>query len=215
MLVLLVLLVVGVALHAPLKDYFSSVQEASQKIVEWGWKGHLVFLFGTLVLVSVGMPRLLFCVIGGMAFGWPLGLTYAVAATLLAYYLQFLFVRWGGKPFVEKYLSKYPNMGKLIRDEGLSVVILARQVPLPGIALNFAFGLSTVRNRDYILGTLIGQIPEALPCAMVGAGLLAQSGKSFSWMLLAAVCVFAVLWLGFNLLLRRLRKKKSDAERKM
>ncbi|MBQ7589293.1 MAG: TVP38/TMEM64 family protein [Verrucomicrobia bacterium] len=213
-LVLFLFLLIGLGLHAPVKEYVSSVQESAQKIIEFGWKGHIIFLFGVTLLILLGMPRLLFCAIGGMAFGWWLGLIYAVAATLLAYYLQFLFVRWGGRPFVEKYLKKYPVAGKFIRDEGLGAVILARQVPLPGIAINFAFGLSTVRNRDYIFGTLIGQIPEALPCALVGAGLLETSGKNLTWMLFLAVVAFAVLWVGFNLLLRYLRNKNNHAERR-
>ena len=102
-LVLFLFLLIGIGLHAPVKEYVSSVQESAQKIIEFGWKGHIIFLFGVTFLILMGMPRLLFCAIGGMAFGWWLGLIYAVAATLLAYYLQFLFVRWGGRPFVEKY----------------------------------------------------------------------------------------------------------------
>lgn len=214
-LILLVLLLVGIGLHTPVQEYFSSVQENAQRIVEFGWKGHVIFLFGVTLLVLFGMPRLLFCMIGGMAFGWGLGLTYAVVSTLLAYYLQFIFVRWGGRPFVEKYLKRYPGAGKFVRDEGLSAVILARQVPLPGIAINFAFGLSTVRSRDYVLGTLIGQIPEALPCALVGAGLLETSGKNMALTLVLAVVAFVLLWVGFHLLLRHLRGKKNHAERKV
>lgn len=209
---LFILLLIGLFFQTPLREHLQAAQQTAQRLTEFGWKGHILFSVGTLVLVLIGMPRLLFCTIGGMAFGWWLGLTYAVLATLLAYYFQFIFVRWGGKPFVEKYLKKYSLAGKYVRDEGLSAVILARQVPLPGIALNFAFGLSTVRKRDYLLGTLVGQIPEALPCALIGAGLLKTSGTSLTLTLAAAVAAFAVLWIGFHLLLRYLKKKKKHAE---
>lgn len=211
-LLIFILLLAVILFKSPVMEYLASAQEVAQKLTQFGWKGHLFFFFGTTILVLMGMPRLLFCGIGGMAFGWWLGLTYAVLATLLAYYLQFIFVRWGGKPFVEKYLKKYPNAGKYVRDEGLSAVILARQVPLPGIALNFAFGLSTVRKRDYLLGTLVGQIPEALPCALVGAGLLKNSAKSLILTLAVAVAAFALLWLGFHLLKRYLKNKTKNAE---
>ncbi len=214
-LLIFILLLVFALFKSPVRDYLASAQDAAQKLTQFGWEGHLLFFFGTTVLVLLGMPRLLFCGIGGMAFGWWLGLVYAVLATLLAYYLQFIFVRWGGRPFVEKYLKKYPNAGKYVRDEGLSAVILARQVPLPGIALNFAFGLSTVRKRDYLLGTLVGQIPEALPCTLIGAGLLETTGKGLTLTLAAAAAAFALLWLGFHLLTRHLKNKTKNAEQKV
>lgn len=212
---LFILLLAVILFQSPVMEYLASAQEVAQKLTQSGWEGHLFFFFGATILVLLGMPRLLFCGIGGMAFGWWLGLIYAVLATLLAYYLQFIFVRWGGKPFVEKYLKKYPNAGKYVRDEGLSAVILARQVPLPGIALNFAFGLSTVRKRDYLLGTLVGQIPEALPCTLIGAGLLENSAESLILTLAVAVAAFALLWFGFHLLTRYLKNKKKNAEHKV
>ncbi len=208
--VLALLLLIGIGLHAPIQEYLESVQDVSQKVAEYGWGGHLIFLLGVTVLVLCGMPRLIFCVIGGMTFGWWIGLIYSVSATLLAYYLQFIFVRWGGKSFAERYLKRFHRIGHFIRQEGLSTVMLLRQVPLPGVAINFAFGLSTVRKRDYLLGTLIGQIPEALPCALVGAGLLENSGLKMTVMLLSALIAFILLWGGFKLFLYYQQKKITE-----
>ena len=191
-------------------EYLNELQQRTWLVQETGKTGHAVFAGLATVFVLCGFPRLLFCVIGGAAFGWKLGLLYSATATLLAYYLQFIFVRWGGRPYVEKYLLKYPRASKIIRTQGLGAVILARQVPLPGLVINFAFGLSTVRKRDYVFGTLIGQLPEAVPCAMAGAGLMqSANAKELGLMLIAAICTFTVLYIGFKLLLKKLNSKKD------
>jgi uncharacterized membrane protein YdjX (TVP38/TMEM64 family) len=39
--------------------------------------------------------------------------------------------------------------------------------------VNFAAGLTSIKFRDYFLGTLLGTVPGILPFVMMGAGLTA------------------------------------------
>ena len=75
----------------------------------------------------------------------------------------------------------------------------------PFMAVNYAAGLSAVRQRDYLLGTAVGIVP-----ATVGYTALGAYGTSpLSWPFAAAVLAVAVLTLGAGYAARRLRNRSG------
>jgi uncharacterized membrane protein YdjX (TVP38/TMEM64 family) len=123
------------------------------------------------ILVASGAPRLLFCPIGGLAFGSWRGLLCTRIPTLAGYYALFLFVRWGGRDFV---LGRWLRIGRLRGHfHGPSATLLAFtvcQVPMSGLIINFMLGMSPIRNRHFLLGTAFGILPEAIPLTLVASG---------------------------------------------
>jgi uncharacterized membrane protein YdjX (TVP38/TMEM64 family) len=172
----LVAAVLMVIIYAsPLHDYLRRAQELSTFVRGLGWLAPIVLTVSVAVLVAIGFPRLFFCVLSGMALGfWP-GLLWAQLGTLLGNYAVFSAVRLGGGDWAERYLSSHVKLRELIQEDGISGVILARQLPLPGLFINMACGLFSVRTRDFLIGTIIGQLPEAVPCTLIGAGILEAS----------------------------------------
>ncbi|MGA2660485.1 MAG: hypothetical protein ABSH34_23545, partial [Verrucomicrobiota bacterium] len=72
-----------------------------------------------------------------------------------------------------------------------------RQLPVPGLLVNLACALFPLRHRDFLIGTLLGQLPEAVPCTLIGAGALKGAG-----LIGLGVAVAVVAWIGLRRLLR-------------
>lgn len=154
---------------APLREHLAQVREIKEAIREFGPMGQGIFVAGTALLVAFGVPRLLFCPIGGMAFGFAEGLVWTQAATLAGYYGTFLFVRWGGRTRV---LRRHPGIARAHEVLGIHPVLnlfLIRQLPISGLLVNLFMGVTNIRHRHFLFGTLFGLLPEAIPLTLVGS----------------------------------------------
>ncbi len=183
----------------PARDYLGNILSVKHWLLSMGWVGPAVWMGIVFLLVAAGMPRLLFCPIGGLAFGFWRGLLWTQAATLAGYYALFLFVRWGGRDFV---LRHWPRVGRLRgRFHGHSAALLVfavRQLPISGLIINFLLGLSPIRHRHFLLGTAFGILPEAIPFTLVASGVFKLSGRNTPLYIAAGVgfllLVCAALW---------------------
>lgn len=165
-----IVLALAVVYFSPLKAYLQQVQEIKGQLQSLGLAGRLGYTVAVGVLVAMGVPRLIFCPIGGMAFGFVEGLGWTQTATLMGYYAIFLFVRWGGRGWV---LRHWPRLGGVHEAFGAHPVVaifLIRQLPISGLIINLFLGLSHVRHRHFLLGTVLGLLPEAILLTLVGSG---------------------------------------------
>ena len=155
------------------------------------------------VLVAIGVPRLALCVIAGMALGFWSGLLWAQLGTFLGNYAMFMFARMAGQEWAQRHLAHRVSLQKIAQQRGALGVILARQLPLPGLVINLACALLPIRHPDFVIGTIIGQLPQAIPFTLIGAGALQPSfGRSIGVIGLAVVAMILV-WLAVRQLLRR------------
>ena len=199
---LVICALLAVAELSPLRSYLERWREVSEDLRSLGALAPLVVLAAVAVLVGVGFPRWPFCVIAGAALGFWSGLLWAQLGTLLGNYAVFLLVRLGSKDWALRYLSHRVKLHSVIRQEGISGVILARQMPLPGLLINLACGLVPLRQQDYLVGTMLGQLPLAIPCTLIGAGILQASFRKSLAVIGLAVAAAVLAWMGLRLLLR-------------
>lgn len=204
-LAIIVAAALAIAYLSPLREYLGRWQEVSQQVRRLGWLAPLVLTPAIAILVSLGFPRLLFCVIAGMSLGFWSGLLWAQLGTLLGNYVIFVVARRGGRGWAERYLSKRGRLHSLVQQESILGVILARQLPVPGLLVNLTCGLLPIRHRHFLLGTIIGQLPEAIPCTLIGAGALEPSFAKSAGLIGLAVFVAVVVWVGLRFFLRRQR----------
>jgi uncharacterized membrane protein YdjX (TVP38/TMEM64 family) len=190
---------------SPLRGYLGRFREVSERIRAYGALAPAALATGVAGLVAIGFPRLLLCVVAGMTLGFWSGLFWAQLGTLAGNYLTFLAVRWGARGWAERYLSRHGKLNLWLKTDGTLGVILARQVPIPGLLVNLACGLFPLRHRHFLLGTLLGQLPEAIPCTLIGAGLLQRSFSRSAWVIGLGVTFAVLLWLGLRWLVRRPR----------
>ena len=202
--VLLLLLGLGVWLVwlFPYQDLPVWVSRLGERVTGLGWYGPLIFGFATAILTGVGVPRLLMTGVAAALFGVFWGLACTLLGTLAGAYATFAVMRWSGR---EAGLSRWPRLARfsgLFRERGLLPVILIRQLPLSSFFINLLLGLTSVRNRDFLLGSLLGFLPEAIPVALIGAGLVqGDLGETLKYVLVGLV-LFISLGLMSKWLLR-------------
>jgi uncharacterized membrane protein YdjX (TVP38/TMEM64 family) len=193
---------------SPVRALLKDTVRLRQMIQAMGPLAYPVCLIVSAVLIGSGFPRLLLCGVASMVlgFGWGLGLTQGGA--LLGYYAVFCFIRWGGGDWISHKRPRLRAIADTIQDQGVVGVILARQIPLHGTLINFCLGLSRVKHRHFLIGTAIGMLPEAVPVALVGAGLVKSSFNESAGVLGLAVVAFLLLWIGSAYAFRRLRDRQ-------
>jgi uncharacterized membrane protein YdjX (TVP38/TMEM64 family) len=163
------------------------------------------------VLVACGVPRLLFCTAAGMVFGfWP-GLILAHIGTLLGSYAAFLVIRWGDRDHALRRFPRLDRLANLVQDQGVVGVILLRQLPLHGTIINLCLGLSGVKHRDYLIGSAIGLLTEAIPATLIGTGMVKGSFKNSVQFIVIAVVAAATIWLVAAWWLGKVRRTRSGS----
>jgi uncharacterized membrane protein YdjX (TVP38/TMEM64 family) len=203
----------------PVRNYLGDIQSVKRWLVSLGCMGPVVWMGIVFMLVIAGTPRLLFCPISGLAFGFWHGLLWTQMPTLAGYYVLFLFVRWGGKGFV---LRRWPRVGRF-KDHfnGHSATLLVfgvRQLPMSGLIINFLLGLSPIRHRDFLLGTVFGILPEAIPFTLVASGTLKLTSQNTPLYVGAAVVLLLFMCTGlwyfscYSKLQAQLREESIAAE---
>jgi uncharacterized membrane protein YdjX (TVP38/TMEM64 family) len=112
---------------------------------------------------------------GGDIFGSVWGTVWTSIAAILAAVLSFAFSRTIGRNFVKKKLAgKWQSIDREMHQGGFFYMFAIRLLPLiPYGIVNFAAGLTSIKFRDYLLGTFLGTVPGILPFVMMGAGLTA------------------------------------------
>jgi uncharacterized membrane protein YdjX (TVP38/TMEM64 family) len=165
----------------------------------------LALMAAVAALVAVGFPRLPLCGIAGMALGFWSGLFWAQLGTLLGNYALFVLARAVGRDRAQRFLSRRAGLKITIQQRGALGVFLARQIPMPGLVINLACALLPIRHLDFIIGTVIGQLPLAIPFTLIGAGVLQPSFKKSVSLIGLAVFASFLIWFGLRYALRRLR----------
>lgn len=204
-------IIIFIIYNSPLKQYCDKAPEICEKIKKMGMLAPVIFTLGVCVFVCAGVPRLILWPVGGMAFGFVFGLTYCMLGSLMADYIVFLFLRWGGRDFVLKHSHGLNKLPKIPKDGGIPAVILARQMPMHGMVINLVLGLSQITHRDFLIGTLIGLLPEGIPFTLIGTG--AKQGTPWQNMIyiMLALLALVVIWLSVKFYLHK--KKTSVIEK--
>ncbi len=171
------------------------IAEVSDVIDSMGWYGPLVFVLITALLNTIGIPRLLLVAAAGALFGVAWGLVWSQLATLMGAYGTFAIARWSGRGVT---FSRWPKLRRfvgMVSERGLVAVMLMRQLPLTSFYTNMLLGLSSVRVRDFLLGSLLGFLPEAIPAVLIGAGVVQGELADTLKYILLGVVLFVVLGL--------------------
>ena len=115
----------------------------------------VMLAFVTLGLVMV--PVLLLVAVTGVVFGPVLGPVYALAGCLASASTGFVIGRWIGLRRVEELGGeRVTRLARAVKRNGTLAVFLVRNVPAPFTLANIVVGASTVRYRDFVVGTVLG-----------------------------------------------------------
>lgn len=147
----------------------------------------------------------------GLLYGPVIGVLIVSPASVIGATLSFLIGRHLARRWVETKLEHYPKFSAIdraIQKDGFKVVLLLRLEPvvIPFALLNYGFGLTSVRLRDYVLASWLGMLPATILYVYLGsavhnigdllAGRLPESGvwgQILFWVGLAALVALVLL----------------------
>lgn len=192
----------------PLGRSLRDLQAMKERLRAAGFLSAVAFTGLTAALVAAGFPRLFASALGGMLFGFALGLPLSVSGALLGSYGTFLFARWAGREWVARRFPEKGALRSLLETPSVAGVFWVRQLPVAGFIINIGLGLTAVRHRTFLLGSALGFLPLAAVVTLVGSGLAKASPVHSAVQIGTAGAAALVLALG---LWRSIQKMEARA----
>jgi uncharacterized membrane protein YdjX (TVP38/TMEM64 family) len=142
-----------------------------------GLQGVLYFMLIAALVTAIGCPRQMVAFLGGYAFGAVNGVLLSTLGVGMGCVLSLFFARIVIRPFVNR---RFPN--RIIKfNDFLSVrpvvkTIVIRLLPLGNnLVTNLIAGVTAVKARYFVLGSLIGYVPQMAIFALMGKGVVVMS----------------------------------------
>ncbi len=151
---------------------FSRIEGLLRATRDLGTTGWVLFTCAQAAVALSGvLPASLICMLAGATCGLGLGFVIAAVGTLGGAILAFALSRSLFRVAIERMLRRHArlrNLDQIIAHAGWRIVCLLRMSPLmPFSATSFALGLSSIRFRNYLVGTL-ASLPAMLGYVFIG-----------------------------------------------
>jgi pyruvate/2-oxoglutarate dehydrogenase complex dihydrolipoamide dehydrogenase (E3) component/uncharacterized membrane protein YdjX (TVP38/TMEM64 family) len=138
-----------------------------------GPTGMAVYVLAYVVACVLFLPGLILTLGGGFAYGVAVGVPLVWVAANLGAAVAFLL----GRTLLREQIAarvagnaRFAAIDRAVGREGFKVVLLTRLSPaFPFNLLNYAYGLTTVSFRDYVLGSMLGMIPGTAMFVYLGS----------------------------------------------
>ena len=156
----------------------------------------------TIVAFSGVLPASLIGITSGAIYGLTLGFPLACCSTMAGAFVAFGLSRSLLRPTIARLLVSHSRLAlfdMMLAHDGWRFVFLMRLSPImPFAATSYTLGLSSIRVRDYLIGSL-ASLPSLLGYVLVGSlattGLAAmsQGSRPLQWALLGLGIVTTVV----------------------
>lgn len=170
-----------------------------------GVTGVLYFMAIGLVATALGSPRQVIAFLGGYTFGIVNGTILSTLAAAAGCALCFYFARKAARPWVKRlYPDKISKVNHFLHARPFSKTIVIRLLPVgSNVVTNLVAGVTDIKARYFISGSLLGYLPQMAIFALMGKGIVVLS----AWKIALSVLLFIISSL---LGLRLYRQYKSD-----
>ena len=204
------LVAVGYILEGGLLSSLLSEDWIDREVRGQGMSGELLYMGVGGIATALAVPRHLVSFLGGYAFGLGLGTALALLATELGCVLVFFYARLVARPLVSARLgARVRRIEDFLAAEPFLMTLLIRLLPVGNnFATCLAAGVSRVPARPFLLGSLLGYLPQTFVFALAGSGI--EMGGSLR--VAFAVLFFVVSGVIGIWLYRRYRHGKSLGE---
>ncbi|MCB9357687.1 MAG: TVP38/TMEM64 family protein [Calditrichaeota bacterium] len=154
----------------PFRDWLTGQLE---RIESLGALGYLWFVVLYIILTIIWFPASVLTLGAGAVFGlWKGSLLVSIGATLGAT-AAFLVGRYLARGAIASRMAgnkRFLAIDEAVGKAGFRIVFLTRLSPVfPFVLLNYAFGLTKVRLRDYVMASLVGMIPGTVLYVYLGS----------------------------------------------
>ncbi len=171
-----------------------------------GWTGAVLFTLLYAALTLSPAPKNVLGIAAGIVWGFPVAFAMVYVGALIGAAASFVIGRALGREAVERFTgARVARLDAAIGRRGLLAVLSARLIPvIPFTLINYGAGLTSVRRRDYAIGTAVGILPGSAAYVALGA-FGWELGPGF-WIALAAIGVLVIGGLVAGAVARRRRE---------
>ncbi|SMC23795.1 Uncharacterized membrane protein YdjX, TVP38/TMEM64 family, SNARE-associated domain [Clostridium acidisoli DSM 12555] len=176
-------------------------------ILRYGKFSSLVFIIiYSLRPIVLIIPASLLSIIAGNIFGSFYAFIFSMIGCFFSATLAFFLGRALGKPFVDKILKgKTLKIDSELEKRGFLIMFLMRlSFVFPYDALSYASGLTKVKYKDFIMGTILGIIPEMFIYSYIGRNL----GKHTIKRIFVPIIIMIIIALLANYIYKSYKNKK-------
>lgn len=202
---MLVLLAIA-AIVLPVQEWLQVALSWADAHRETAW---VLFIVLYVVATVALLPGLILTIAAGAIFGLTGGVVLVSIGSVLGATAAFSVGRTLARKWISRKIETWPKFRALDRAlgaRGFTIVLLTRLSPIfPFNLLNYAYGVTAVRPRDYVLGSWIGMLPGTVLYVYAGsaAANLAQvlagdvdtgrAGQALLWLGLGATVAVTIL----------------------
>lgn len=208
---LFVLLVAGVGGALLATGGPTAALERIREVVDSaGLWGPVLFVLAYAVLTILLVPGSPLTIAGGSLFGPFVGTALVVVGATLGATGAFVWGRRLGRDGVARLTGdRFEKIDEWLDERGFLAVLYVRLVPVfPFNLLNPVAGVTDLRLRDFVLGTLVGIVPGTFAYSALGGSFDDPLSPTF----LSAVGLAVVLAVGAPLVDRRVRGSDDAAD---
>ncbi|MBW4935299.1 TVP38/TMEM64 family protein [Marinobacter sp. F4206] len=155
-----------------------------------GVPGLAVVTLAGAVFTGVGAPRQILAFVLGYALDGINGTLLSTLATALGAGGCFLIARWLLRSsLARRFGQRMRQFDNLFRQQTLLKVLMIRLLPVgSNLATNLVAGCSDIRFAPFVVGSILGYLPQMLVFALAGAGI----GHANQYEFLLSVILFVV-----------------------
>jgi uncharacterized membrane protein YdjX (TVP38/TMEM64 family) len=183
----------------------------------------LIYIVGCVAF----LPGALLTAAAGLLFGVLLGTVYVSIASVTGATLAFLIGRYLARNWVARKIegnASFKAIDEAVAREGWKIVGLTRLSPaFPFIFLNYAYGLTRVSLRDFVLASWIGMLPGTIMyvyfgslaenLASLGAGGREKTPQEWALLIVGLVATIVVTVFVTRIARRALSRKVAAGEK--
>jgi len=159
------------------------LQEAVSRCGNWA---ALAYIGLFTLLPAFFFPVAVLALAGGLLFGLWWGSIYTFIGAIFNCTIMFLLARYAGREKVEQLIQRklsphwQSQLQNLNSSGGFLLLVILRLIPaVPYNLINYAFGLTAMSFRTYILASAIGIIPGTLAFINIGDKALDVTSSDF------------------------------------
>ena len=195
--IFILLLLIGIIFAIINRENFNS-ENITNFLEQYGIFAPLIFIFIYALATVLFLPGLILTILAGVLFGPILGTISAITGATIGASLAFLNARYIANEKIENLIegSKLEFIKKSVEEEGWKFVAFTRLVPLfPFNLLNYSFGLTNIKLREYIWSSFIFMLPGTFAYVYLGftSTEILNGGDNLIQTILILIAVFTTI----------------------
>ena len=169
-----ILITVVITIRVLKLDQYLEKERLQNWISSFGRAGPIAYIILFSITPSLFLPGLPVTVAGGIVFGPLWGTIYASIGSTIGACLAFLIARYFARSQIENLLTgKLQTIDEGVEKKGWIFVAITRLIPLfPFNLLNYAFGLTKIKFRDYAIASWVFMLPGTAAYTIFSSSLL-------------------------------------------